>query len=142
MNRAKTAGSVALVVTGLIFLCVGGLLGAFGGLYVLAAHAEDATNPRARLLTGIGMIVAGLVIWTLAAVGAFLAWRRMQPKPEQKVTIRQELDLSGDVDLATLTCEKCNASLDKDAITIREGAVLVSCPYCGATYQMVEEPKW
>ena len=66
----------------------------------------------------------------------------MQHKPEQKVTIRQEVELTGDVDLTSLTCQKCNATLDKDAIAVKEGAILVSCPYCGATYQMVEEPKW
>jgi hypothetical protein len=142
MDQSKRAGSIALLVMGLIFLCVGGLLGGFGALYVLASHAEDAVNPGARLTTGIAMIVVGLLIWSAAAVGAFLAWRRMQPKPEQKVTIRQEVELTGDVDLTSLTCEKCNATLDKDAITVKEGAILVSCPYCGATYQMVEEPKW
>jgi hypothetical protein len=142
MNQAKTAGSIALLIGGLIFLCVGGLLGVLGVFYVLAAHAPDSADPGARLATGIGMIVVGLFIWSLAAVGAFLAWRRMQPKPEQKVTIEQQVELTGDVDLASLTCEKCNAALGKDAITVREGAILVSCPYCGATYQMVEEPKW
>jgi hypothetical protein len=142
MNQAKAAGSIALLFGGLIFLCIGGILGAFGALYVLAAFSADAANPRARLGTGIGMVVAGLFVWTLAAVGAFLAWRRLQPKPEQKVTIHQEVELTGDVDLASLSCQKCNATLDKDAVTVQEGAILVSCPYCGATYQMVEEPKW
>jgi hypothetical protein len=88
------------------------------------------------------MVVVGLVIWVVAALVAFLAWRRMQPKPEQKVTIRQEVELTGDVDLASLTCEKCAATLDKDAVTVRGGAIFVSCPYCGADYQVVEEPKW
>ena len=142
MNQSKTAGGIALLVMGLIFLCVGGLLGGFGALYVFAAYAPDTVNPGARLATGIVMIVVGLLIWTAAAVGAFLAWRRMQPKPEQKITIRQEIDLTGDIDLAALTCQKCNAALNKDAITVKEGAALVACPYCGATYQMVEEPKW
>jgi hypothetical protein len=142
MNQAKTAGNIALIIGGLIFLCIGGVLGAFGVLWVLAAHSADSANPGGRLATGIGMIVVGLFVWSLAAVGAFLAWRRMQPKPEQKVTIEQQVELTGDVDLASLTCEKCNAALGKDAITVREGAILVSCPYCGATYQMVEEPKW
>jgi hypothetical protein len=127
---------------GLIFVCIGGLLGAFGALYILAAHAEDAVNPGARLGTGIAMVVVGLIIWSGAAIGAFLAWRRMQPKAEQKVTIQQEVELTGDIDLASLKCENCAASLDRDAITVREGAILVSCPYCGAAYQMVEEPKW
>jgi hypothetical protein len=135
-------GGVALMVMGLIFVCIGGLLGAFGALYILAAHAEDAVNPGARLSTGIAMVVVGLIIWSGAAVGAFLTWRRMQPKAAQKVTIQQEVELTGDVDLASLKCENCAASLDKDAITVREGAILVSCPYCGAAYQMVEEPKW
>jgi DNA-directed RNA polymerase subunit RPC12/RpoP len=142
MNQAKSAGNIALMVVGLIFLCVGGLFGAFGVLYVLAAHSADAADPGARLGVGIGMIVLGLIIWSVAAVGAFLAWRRMQPKPEQKVTIRQEVELTGDIDLASLKCEKCGASLDKDAITVKEGAILISCPYCGASYQIVEEPKW
>jgi hypothetical protein len=142
MSQAKTTGSIALIVMGLIFLCIGGVLGAFGVLYILAAHASDAAAPGARLGVGVGMLAAGLLIWSVAAVGAFLAWRRMQPKPEQKVTIRQQVELAGDIDLASLTCEKCNATLDKNAITVQEGAIFVSCPYCGAAYQVVEEPKW
>jgi hypothetical protein len=141
---AKTVGGVALMVMGSIFVCIGGLLGAFGALYILAAHSADATNvnPGARLGTGIAMLILGLLIWSGAAVGAFLVWRRMQPKPAQKVTIHQEVELTGDIDLSTLKCERCAANLDKDAITVREGAIFVSCPYCGAAYQIVEEPKW
>jgi len=139
---SRTAGGVALMILGLIFVCVGGLLGTFGALYILAAHSADAVDPGARLSTGIAMLVLGLLIWSGAAVGAFLAWRRMQPKPAQKVTIHQEVELTGDIDLASLTCEKCAAPLDKSAITVREGAIFVSCPHCGATYQMVEQPKW
>jgi hypothetical protein len=142
MNQSKTAGGMALFVMGLIFLCIGGLLGAFGALYLLAAHAQDAVNPGGRLVTGIVLLVLGLLTWSAAAVGAFLAWRRMQPKPEQKVTIRQEVELTGDVDLASLKCQQCNATLNKSAVTVKEGAIFVSCPHCGATYQMVEEPKW
>ena len=140
--KAKTAGTVALLVTGLVFLCVGGLLGGFGALYVLAAHGPEVADTGRRLTIGIAMIVAGMFIWVAAAVGAFLAWRRMQPKPEQKITVHQEVELTGDVDLASLSCEKCGASLPRDAIEVQDGAVMVSCPYCGATYQMVEEPKW
>lgn len=142
MNQAKTAGNVALIAMGLIFLCIGGVLGVFGVLYLLAAHDAAAADPGARLTLGIVMLVIGLLIWSVAAVVAFLAWRRMQPKPEQKVTIRQEVELTGDIDLASLSCEKCAATLDKNAITVKEGAIFVSCPYCGAAYQVVEEPKW
>jgi hypothetical protein len=88
------------------------------------------------------MLVLGLLIWSAAAVGAFLAWRRMQPKRAQQITVRQEVELTGDIDLASLKCDQCGAALDRDAITVKEGAILVSCPYCGAAYQVVEEPKW
>ena len=73
MSQAKSAGSIALIATGLIFLCVGGVLGAFGALYILAAHSADAARPGTRLGIGIGMLVLGLLIWSVAAVGAFLA---------------------------------------------------------------------
>ncbi len=142
MNQSKAAGGIAITIMGLVFLCVGGILGGFGVLYTLAAFDETAANPGGRLAMGIGMIAVGLIIWSAAAVGAFLAWRRMQPKPETKITIKQEVELTGDIDLASLKCDKCNATLDKDAVTVQQGALLISCPYCGATYQVIEEPKW
>jgi hypothetical protein len=142
MSQAKKAGNFALMAIGLVFLCVGGLLGGLGVLYILAAHDAGEGAPGSRLGTGIGMVVVGLLIWSVAAVGGFLAWRRMQPKRAQQVTVHHEVDLTGDIDLASFKCEKCAAALDEDAITVKEGAVLVSCPYCGAAYQVVEEPKW
>ena len=142
MSQSKTAGNIALMAMGLVFLCIGGVLGAFGVLYLLAAHSADAGDPGSRLAVGIGLLVLGLVIWSAAAVGAFLVWRRMQPKRAQQVTVRQEVELSGDIDLASLKCDKCSAALTQDAITVKEGAILVSCPYCGAAYQVVEDPKW
>jgi hypothetical protein len=142
MNQSKATGNIALMVMGLVFLCIGGVLGAFGVLYILAAHSADAGDPGSRLSLGIGMLVLGLLIWSAAGVGGFLAWRRMQPKRAQQVTVHHEVDLTGDIDLASLKCEKCAAALNEDAIRVKEGAVMVSCPYCGAAYQVVEEPKW
>jgi len=142
MSQSKTAGNVALMAMGLVFLCIGGVLGGFGVLYILAAHSADAADPGSRLGIGVGMLVLGLVIWVAAAVGAFLAWRRMQPKRAQQVTVRQEVELTGDIDLASFKCEKCAAALSKDAVTVQDGAIMVACPYCGAAYQVVEEPKW
>jgi len=140
--EAKRAGTIAILIMGLIFLCVGGLIGGFGALYVLSAHEQGIADTGRRLTIGIAMIAVGLVIWVLAAGGAFLAWRRMQPKPEQKITVEQQVELTGDVDLASLRCQSCGAPLPRDAIEVKEGAVIVSCPHCGASYQMVEEPKW
>jgi len=142
MKQAKTAANFFLMAIGLVFLCVGGLLGALGAAYIFSAHDAAVGDPGRRLATGAAMVVLGLLIWSAAGVGGFLAWRRMQPKRAQQVTVRQEVDLSGDIDLASLKCERCGGSLDEDAITVKQGAMLVSCPHCGSTYQVVEEPKW
>ena len=66
-----------------------------------------------------------------------------EPGPAQPPReIVQKIDLSGDIELETLKCEKCGGELTKESITVKEGAILIACPYCGSAYQMVEEPKW
>ena len=106
----------------------------FGVLWLLSAFSAETLNPGGRLLVGGLLVLIGL--------GIIVAIRLREPKPEQKVTIRQEIDIGGDVDMETLKCRNCGAQLDKSAISVKEGAVIVSCPYCGTTYQIVEEPKW
>jgi DNA-directed RNA polymerase subunit RPC12/RpoP len=113
---------------------VAGILLLFGVLWLLSAFSADAPSPGGRLLVGGLLVLIGL--------GLIVAVRLREPKPEQQVTIRQEIDLSGDVEMETLKCRNCGAQLDKSAISLAEGAIMVSCPYCGTTYQIVEEPKW
>jgi DNA-directed RNA polymerase subunit RPC12/RpoP len=111
-----------------------GILLFFGVLWLLSAFGAETANPGGRLLVGGLLVLIGL--------GIIVAVRLREPKPEQKVTIHQEIDIGGDVDMETLKCRNCGAQLDKSAISVAEGAVIVSCPYCGTTYQIVEEPKW
>ena len=111
-----------------------GILLFFGVLWLLSAFSAETLNPGGRLLVGGLLVLIGL--------GIIVALRLREPKPEQQVTIRQEIDIGGDVDMETLKCRNCGAQLDKSAISVAEGAVVVSCPYCGTTYQIVEEPKW
>jgi predicted RNA-binding Zn-ribbon protein involved in translation (DUF1610 family) len=106
----------------------------FGVLWLLSAFSAETLNPGGRLLVGGLLVLIGL--------GIVVAVRLREPKPEQQVTIRQEIEIGGDVDMETLKCRNCGAQLDKSAISVAEGAVIVSCPYCGTTYQIVEEPKW
>ena len=111
-----------------------GILLLFGVLWLLSAFSAETASPGGRLLVGGLLILIGL--------GIIVAVRLREPKPEQQVTIRQEIDIGGDVEMETLKCRNCGAQLDKSAISVAEGAVVVSCPYCGTTYQIVEEPKW
>lgn len=112
-----------------------GILIFFGVLFLWSAFSSDPTvNPGGRLLVGGVTLLLGL--------GIIVAIRLREPKPEQKVTIRQEIDLTGDVELDTFKCRNCGSQLDKSAISVVQGALMVTCPYCGTTYQITEEPKW
>ena len=113
---------------------VAGILLFFGVLWLLSAFGAETTSPAGRLVVGGLLVVIGL--------GLIFLVRMREPKPKQEITIHQQLDIGGDVDMEALKCESCGAQLDKSAISIVEGAAIVSCPYCGATYQIVEEPKW
>jgi predicted RNA-binding Zn-ribbon protein involved in translation (DUF1610 family) len=106
----------------------------FGVLWLLSAFGADTLNPGGRLLVGGILVVVGL--------GIIIAIRLREPKPQQEVIVKQQIDIGGDVDMEALKCQSCGAQLDKSAIGLAEGAVMVTCPYCGATYQIVEEPKW
>lgn len=113
---------------------VAGILVLFGVLWLLSAFSAEVSSPLGRLIVGGLLVLIGL--------GIIFAVRLREPKPKQEVTIRQQIDIGGDVEMEALKCQSCGAQLDKSAIGLAEGAVVVSCPYCGATYQIVEEPKW
>jgi hypothetical protein len=122
----KTGKIIGYVVAGILIF--------FGVLFLWAAFGSQTASPAGRLLVG-GLLVA-------VGLGIIVVVRLREPKPEQEVTIRQEIDLSGDVDLEAMQCERCGGHLGKDDVSLVQGAVMVNCPYCGATYQVVEEPKW
>jgi len=84
-------------------------------------------------------IVVGIVFF--AAAGALVWLARMQPAHSTH-TIVQKIDLSGDVNLQDLTCKSCGGSLSENSVSVKAGAVFVNCEYCGAAYQLEEEPKW
>jgi hypothetical protein len=113
---------------------VAAILVFFGVLWLVSAFSAGTASPVGRLLVGGLLVLIGL--------GIIVVIRMREPKPEQEVTIRQEIDLSGDVDMEAFKCQSCGAHLDKGAISMEHGAVMVNCPYCDAAYQIVEEPKW
>jgi transcription elongation factor Elf1 len=107
--------------------------------------------PLAAVLAALGLmfvvgaqglpmrIVVGVIL--LAAAGALVGLALLRPKPSV-TTVVQKIDLSGEVKLANLTCRACGGTLGKESVTVKAGAVFVNCQYCGATYQIEEEPKW
>lgn len=112
----------------------------FGVLFIWSAGAPGV-NSGARLSTGLILIFVGLVFIGITIGIAVFIYRRLHPV-ENKVEITQKVDLSGDVNIEEMKCKKCGAQLSKDSVVLREGAIFVSCPYCGSDYEVEEAPKW
>ena len=125
-----------LIVIGLIISC---LMIGFGTLFFIASTDPQQGN-AGWLPVGIGLIVVGLIIAALGVgVFVFLRVRRAKDKPQE---IIQKVDLSGDIQAKKLMCQNCGGELRQENLTVQAGAIFVSCPYCGTSYQIVEEPKW
>jgi hypothetical protein len=104
----------------------------FGVLFIWGAFSPQGST---------AWIIIGLVS---VAIGFGLIWfagRRPAAVPgAEQVTLK--IDLPGDVNLDTLKCKNCGGSLSPDNVKMVAGAPVVTCPYCGTTYQLTEEPKW
>jgi predicted RNA-binding Zn-ribbon protein involved in translation (DUF1610 family) len=77
------------------------------------------------------MFVIGVTI----IVGIYYATRR--PK-----TVIQRLEVSGQMKAASIKCPNCGASVDPNQIRIVSDVTYATCPYCGITFEVTEEPKW
>jgi len=111
----------------LIAYPLAGVLGLLGLVFVVGAQGQWMR------------VVVGVVLWLAAA--ALIALALVRPR-QMTTTVVQKIDLSGDVNLEELTCRACGGTLGKESVTVRAGAVFINCQYCGASYQLEEEPKW
>jgi hypothetical protein len=102
----------------------------FGVLFLWGSGASSS---------GVSWIFIGVIS---IAVGFGLIWLAGRMGKKEEIEIVQRIDLSGDVDLEKFTCQNCGGALTSDNIKMVAGAPVVSCPYCGTSYQLSEEPKW
>jgi hypothetical protein len=105
----------------------------FGVLFIWGAFSPQGQT---------GWIFIGLMT---VAIGFGLIWFASRRKPVaaaggEGVTLN--IDLPGNVNLDTLRCQNCGGALSPENIKMVAGAPVVTCPYCGTTYQLTEEPKW
>ena len=103
------------------------VIGFFGIMFVVGAQGQFIR------------VVVGVVL--LAAAAALIYLTRVRPQPGQR-TVVQKIDLSGDVNLQEMKCKECGGTLSEESVEVKAGAVFVNCQYCGAAYQLEEEPKW
>jgi DNA-directed RNA polymerase subunit RPC12/RpoP len=100
----------------------------FGIIFAMAASVEATIT---RLTVSVMLFAVGFII---AAV-TYYATRK--PK-----TVIHQLELSGQMKAAALKCPNCSASVDANQIKIVSGVPYATCPYCGSTFEVTEEPKW
>jgi hypothetical protein len=110
------------------------VLGFLGLTFVVGAQGQAL-----RIVVGVILLVAA---GGLLAVGVALIWITVHQPPPSTTTIVQKIELPGNVTLENLQCRSCGATLTEKSITVQAGAVFVRCEYCGAAYQLEEEPKW
>jgi len=109
-----------------------GLLIAFGFIAVWGSTSTD--------IQGSGWLPIGLVCIGVGLAIIFVAARKPKVEPATNVTLN--VDLPANVNMDTLKCRSCGGALKPENITMVAGAPVVTCPYCGTTYQLTEEPKW
>ena len=117
-----SAGKIIAYISAALFI-------GLGALFILSAFGS--TPQPQNILTGIILVIIGFGL-------IFVASRKKPGEQEVKL----EIDLSGDVNLDTLSCKSCGGQLSSDNISMVAGAPVVSCPFCETSYQLTEEPKW
>ncbi len=102
----------------------------FGVIFIWGAFSPEG-QPAWLIVGGFSALIGFGVIWFVG---------RKSKTDKQEVTY--QIDLSGDVNLDTLTCQSCGGQLSPEHISMVAGAPVVECPFCETSYQLTEEPKW
>jgi DNA-directed RNA polymerase subunit RPC12/RpoP len=107
----------------------------FGFIFVLSAGSTAVSAQPGvqtlRLIEGGILLVVGFAIAYVTYV--------FSRKP---TTIVQRLEVSGAMKGASIKCPNCSASVDASKIKMVQGVPYATCPYCGTTFEVTEEPKW
>jgi DNA-directed RNA polymerase subunit RPC12/RpoP len=91
------------------------------------------------IAASVGSTVPRLTVSLLLLVVGFAIAYYISRKPK---TVIQRLEISGQMKAAPLKCPNCSASVDANQIKIVSGVPYATCPYCGNTFEVTEEPKW
>jgi DNA-directed RNA polymerase subunit RPC12/RpoP len=98
----------------------------FSVIFALASAYDSQ-----RLITSTLLFIIAIAI----VFGIYYTTRK--PK-----TVIQRIEVSGQMKAAPIKCPNCGASVDANQIKIVSGVPYATCPYCGTTFEVTEEPKW
>jgi predicted RNA-binding Zn-ribbon protein involved in translation (DUF1610 family) len=122
MNKI-VEGFLVFVAVALIFL----------GVIFLIAGALDT-------------IAMGAIMIIIAAIILVVVYRIEKIEATKPTLVSQTFNVkmegSGKFSDKEMRCKSCGAPLTDKELKIVQGSVMVTCPYCGATYAMQEAPKW
>lgn len=104
----------------------------FGVLFIWAAFGEQFNS---------GWLITGLIS---VAIGFGLIWfaGRLKPAAETNQNVTYNIELPANVDLDEFTCQNCGGNVSPKDVTMVAGAPILTCPFCGTTYQLKEDPRW
>jgi len=121
VNLKTVLAGIAIAAIAVLFF--------FGIIFALASVYESA-----RLIVAAWLFVVGFGI---AIISLIIHYITRKPK-----TIVQRLEVSGQMKAVALKCPNCSASVNANKIKIVSGVPYATCPYCGQTFEIAEEPKW
>jgi Zn finger protein HypA/HybF involved in hydrogenase expression len=105
-----------------------------GGLAIVVLLFFGVIFALASVYATTRLIVAALLFVVAFAIGFYIT---RKPK-----TIIQKVEFSGEMKAVSIKCPNCAGSLDSNSIKIKDGVPYATCPYCGHTFEVTEEPKW
>jgi predicted RNA-binding Zn-ribbon protein involved in translation (DUF1610 family) len=119
------------IAMGLVLLLAVVLI-VFGSIFVIAGEIGNT-------VTGLILIVIGLVL-------VYYVYRADKVKASQPQVVQQTVNVqmggSGQLNQKAMTCKNCGGPLSDKDLKLVEGAVMVTCPYCGTVSSFEEAPKW
>lgn len=105
----------------------------FGVLFIMSAF-----SPQGQ----VGNMIVGIILVAIGFVIIYFVTKRAKQAEQTTNNVTLNIDLPGNVALESMKCQSCGGVLTSDAISVVNGAAMVTCPYCHTTYQITEEPKW
>ena len=102
----------------------------FGIIFAWSIGALEASDPN-RITR---LIIAAMLLLVAFGIGFYIT---RKPK-----TIIQKVEFSGEMKAVSIKCPNCAGSIDSKSIEIKDGVPYATCPYCGHTFEVTEEPKW
>lgn len=134
MKLISTIGAAILFIIALISIVL-------GFLFVLGSSSPQGSSGWTT--TGIVIIGFGILCTIGGIVLVYLARKRARLEASESVqNVSLNIDLPGEMKIESMKCQSCGGELASKDIQMIAGAPVVTCPYCGTTYQLTEEPKW